>query len=110
MRSMRACCTRLGTGKPVSHEVRLATWRFAYDTQQNDSDMPRSERRQEINVRPESGGYPKGDAVVIDDDREDDFHHALGHGVNKSDRQFDLDSEFHHASGQGVDKSSRDFD
>ena len=48
------------------HEVRLATWRFAYDTQQNDSDMPRSERRQEINVRPESGGYPKGDAVVVD--------------------------------------------
>ena len=48
--------------------------------------------------------------MVIDVDREDDFHHALGHGVNKSDRQFDLDSEFHHALGQGVDKSSRQFD
>ena len=56
----------LGTGKPVSHEVCLATWRFAYDTKQNSSDRPRSERRREINARPESGGYPKGDAVVVD--------------------------------------------
>ena len=64
------------------HEVRLATWRFAYDTQQNDSDMPRSERRQEINVRPESGGYPKGDAVVVDTEHDPDFHQVLTLGVN----------------------------
>ena len=100
----------LGTGKPVSHEIRLATWRYAYDSPQNGSDMPRSERRQEINVRPESGGYPKGDAVVLDTDRDDAFHPALGHGVDKSDSQIDLDSGFHHALGQGVDKSSIDFD
>ena len=66
----------------MSHEVRLATWRFAYDTQQNDSDMPRSERRQEINVRPESGGYPKGDAVVVDTEHDHDFHQALAQGVD----------------------------
>ena len=77
----------------MSHEVRLATWRFAYDTQQNDSDMPRSERRQEINVRPESGGYPKGDAVVVDTDRDSEFHQALAQGVDMSIRHFDRDSE-----------------
>ena len=100
----------LGTGKPVSHEIRLATWRYAYDSPQNGSDMPRSERRQEINVRPESGGYPKGDAEVADTDRDDAFHHAPGHGVDISHRQLDREFDFHHAPGQGVDKSSRDFD
>ena len=73
----------------MSHEVRLATWRFAYDTQQNDSNMPRSERRQEINVRPESGGYPKGDAVVVDTDRDSEFHRVLVQGVDMSRRHFD---------------------
>ena len=48
--------------------------------------------------------------MVLDTDRDDAFHPALGHGVDKSDRQIDLDSEFHHALGQGVDKSSIDFD
>ena len=88
----------------MSHEIRLATWRYAYDSPQNGSDMPRSERRQEINVRPESGGYPKGDAVVLDTDRDEAFHHALGHGVDKSDSQIDIDSGFHHALGHGVEK------
>ena len=72
--------------------------------------MPRSERRQEINVRPESGGYPKGEAVVLDTDRDADFHHALGQGVDKSSRQFDRESDFHQALGQGVDKSIRELD
>ena len=45
------------------NEVLLATWCLAYD-KQNNGDRPRTERREEINVRPESGGYPKGDAVV----------------------------------------------
>ena len=48
-------------------------------------------------------------AVEILTDRDDAFHHALD-GVDKSSRQFDLDSEFHHALGQGVDKSGGDFD
>ena len=56
----------LGTGKPVSHEVRLATWRFVYEPMQNSGDKPRTERREEINARPESGGYPKGDAEVVE--------------------------------------------
>ena len=46
------------------HEDLLATWRLAYDNQQNSIDRPRTERREEVDVRPESGGYPKGDAVV----------------------------------------------
>ena len=54
----------MGTGKPVLHEDLLATWRLAYDDQQNSIDRPRTERREEVDVRPESGGYPKGDAVV----------------------------------------------
>ena len=95
----------------MSHEVCLATWRFAYDTQQNDSDIPRSERRQEINVRPVSGGYPKGDVVVVDTEHDSEFHQALVRGVDKSSRQFDCDTEhepeFHQASAQGVDTSSR---
>ena len=45
------------------HEDLLATWRLAYD-KQNSIDRPRTERREEVDVRPESGGYPKGDAVV----------------------------------------------
>ena len=107
MRSMRACCTRLGTGKPVSHEVRLATWRFAYDTKQNSSDMPRSERRQEINARPESGGYPKGDAEV-DTEHNSDFHQALTQGVDWRMRDSEHDSDFHQALTQGVDWRMRD--
>ena len=77
----------------MSHEVRLATWRFAYDTQQNDSDMPRSERRQEINVRPESSGYPKGDAMVVDTKHHPDFHQALTLGVDAMIRDSEHDSE-----------------
>ena len=96
----------LGTGKPVSHEIRLATWRYAYDSPQNDSDMPRSERRQEINVRPESGGYPKGDAEVV----EETFHHAPGHGVDKSRRQSERQIDFDHTPGHGVDENSTDVD
>ena len=45
--------------------------------------------------------------MVVDTDRDSEFHHALGQGVHQSSRQNDLDSEFHHAFGQGVDKSSR---
>ena len=90
----------------MPHEIRLATWRYVDDSLQKDSDMPRSERRQEINVRPESGGYPKGDAEVV----EEAFHHAPGHGVDKSRRQSEREFDFHHAPGHGVDESSIDAD
>ena len=53
----------MGTGKPVLHEDLLATWRLAYN-KQNSTDRPQTEKREEVDVRPESGGYPKGDAVV----------------------------------------------
>ena len=76
----------------MSHEVGLATWRFAYDTKQNSSDMPRSGRRQEINARPESGGYPKGDAKV-DTEFDSDFHQALTQGVDERIRDSEHDSE-----------------
>ena len=91
MRSMWACCTRLGTGKPVSHEARLATWRFVYEPTQNSSDMPRSERRQEINARPESGGYPKGDAEVVDTEHDSEFDYAAICLDPKEDRKSMLD-------------------
>ena len=65
----------------MSYEVHLSTWRFAYDTKQNSRDRPRFERRQEINARPESGGYPKGDAEV-DTEFDSDFHQALTQGVD----------------------------
>ena len=55
--------------------------------------MPRSERRQEINVRPESGSYPKGDAVVVDTEHDPDFHQALTHGVDSRIRDSEHDSE-----------------
>ena len=107
MRSMRACCTRLGTGKPVSHEVRLATWRFVYEPTQNSSDMPRSERRQEINARPESSSYQKGDAEV-DTEHNSDFHQALTQGVDWRLSDSEHDSDFHQALTQGVDWRMRD--
>ena len=72
--------------------------------------MPRSERRQEINARPESGGYLKGDAVVVDTDWDSEFHQAIAQGVDTSSRHFDQDSEFHQVIAQGVDTSSRHFD
>ena len=93
MRSMWACCTRLGTGKPVSHEVRLATWRFVYEPMQNSGDKPRTEKREEINARPESGGYPKGDAEVVTE--LTDIHHAGTHGVDPRLSDSEHDSDFH---------------
>ena len=42
------------------------TWRFVCKPMQNSGDKPRTERREEINARPESGGYPKGDAEVVE--------------------------------------------
>ena len=72
--------------------------------------MPWSERRQEINARPESGGYPKGDAVVVDTDWDSEFYQALAQGVDTSSRHFDRDSEFNQATVQGIDTSSRHFD
>ena len=69
--------------------------------------MPRSERRQEINVRPESGGYPKGDAVVVDTDRDSEFHQALAQGVDMSSRHFDRDSE-HVSEHKRIRRSSEE--
>ena len=93
MRSMWACCTRLGTGKPVSHEVRLATWRFVYEPMQNSVNKSRTEKREEINARPESGGYPKGDAEVVTE--LTDIQHAGRHGVDPRLSDFEHDSDFH---------------
>ena len=75
---------------------------FAYDTKQNSSDMPRSERRQEINARPESGGYPKGDAEVVTE-HDIDFHQVLTQGVDWRMEDSEHDSNFHQALTQGVD-------
>ena len=116
----------LGTGKPVSHEIRLATWRYVDDSRRMTA-ICLNPKGKEINVRPESGGYPKGDAEVVDEtfhhapghgvdksrrqsEREFDFHHAPGHGVDMSHRRLDREFDFHHAPGHGVDKSSIDFD
>ena len=77
----------------MPHEIRLATWRYVDDSPQNGSDMPRSERRQEINVRPKSSGYPKGDAVVVDTEHDPDFHQALTQGVNSMIIDSERDSE-----------------
>ena len=85
---------RLGTGKPVSHEVCLASWRFVYEPTQNSSDMPRSERRQEINARPESSGYPKGDTEVVTE-HHSDFHQALTQGVDWRMEDSEHGSDFH---------------
>ena len=71
----------MGTGKPVSHEVCLATWRFVYEPTQNSGDKPRTKRREEIKARPESGSYPKGDAEVVTE-HDSDFHQALTQGVD----------------------------
>ena len=48
--------------------------------------------------------------MVVDTDRDSEFHQALAQGVDESSRQFDRDSEFHQALAQGVDRSSRHFD
>ena len=64
----------------MSHEVRLATRRFVYEPAQNSSDRPWTERREGINARPESGGYPKGDTEVVTEHA--DFHQALTQGVD----------------------------
>ena len=77
----------------MSHKVRLAPWRFEYDTKQNSSDWPRSERRQEINVRPESGVYPKGDTEVVDTEHNPEFHQVMAQGVDLRIRDSEHDSE-----------------
>ena len=81
----------LGTGKPVSHEIRLATWRYVDDSRRMTA-ICLNPKGKEINVRPESGGYPKGDAEVVDEA----FHHAPGHGVDIS-RPLDREFDFHRA-------------
>ena len=50
-------------------------------------------RRQEINARPKSGGYPKGDAKV-DTEYNSEFHQALTQGVDKRIRDSEHDSEY----------------
>ena len=55
--------------------------------------MPGSERRQEINVRPESSGYLKGEAEVVDTEHDPDFHQVLTQGANLRIRDSEHDSE-----------------